>query len=593
MDSTAQPSWVYKRDGRLVPFETDKISQALFAAAEALGRPDAFLCRELTDGILHFLEKETAGATPSTTEVAELVVKVVRELGQPALAHAYAEGNRRRLRSRAHSESTVAGPGSDEAAGAMAVLRFRPADSPAAVVRQCLREYSLQGIFARDLVAAHREGLLTLFGLEAPLELAGAVFDMTGRAPERGRAEALSWSHSRRSGALVQAILEMRARAGAFLVVDGPEYTLTPFASAGDLAKNSGELSAGLEATGLAAIVNLNCAQPPGWAEENVEGPLFAEARRSSPVAHVDEYRSVLLEHLLRPALAERVRIDWHLGASDFQKSDEQVDARLLRLARLAMESPALSFTFDRPAGPLALAEGIDREHPAILAAVGLNLPRLAALADVKGEPERFLLKLANLARMAVSAAAQKRDFLRRRGSAQDLARGFLLDRARLNVVPIGLQAVVREFTGQDLTSSHAASAFAQQLVSSLCANLRQASYTANLDACVDGACWSGVDQSRGFSAAQETSAETALPELADVAGLTCWAPAAEPRDQLSAAGLLHSAADSGTAAVLIPQDQAPSPDEVIRLLYFAWLRTGVVRLRFVRVPHQQKQLPW
>src|SRR5437763_17091401 len=41
--ATALPAWLYKRDGRLVPFEPDKISQSLFGATESLGRPDAFL----------------------------------------------------------------------------------------------------------------------------------------------------------------------------------------------------------------------------------------------------------------------------------------------------------------------------------------------------------------------------------------------------------------------------------------------------------------------------------------------------------------------------------------------------------------------
>ena len=31
------PAWVHKRDGRLVPFEPDKISRSLFAATETLG----------------------------------------------------------------------------------------------------------------------------------------------------------------------------------------------------------------------------------------------------------------------------------------------------------------------------------------------------------------------------------------------------------------------------------------------------------------------------------------------------------------------------------------------------------------------------
>src|SRR6516225_5509322 len=93
----ALPAWVYKRDGRLVPFEADKISRALFAAGEGLGRPDAFLARELADGVVHFLTVECEGATPTTKQIAELVVKVVRELGQPALAEAFARfGEQRR-----------------------------------------------------------------------------------------------------------------------------------------------------------------------------------------------------------------------------------------------------------------------------------------------------------------------------------------------------------------------------------------------------------------------------------------------------------------------------------------------------------------
>src|SRR5439155_8588056 len=95
MDHAASPrppfSWVHKRDGRLVPFDAAKISQSLFAATETLGRPDAFLARELTDGVLHFLAKEIEDPVPTTSQVAEMVVKIVRELGQPALAQAYAE----------------------------------------------------------------------------------------------------------------------------------------------------------------------------------------------------------------------------------------------------------------------------------------------------------------------------------------------------------------------------------------------------------------------------------------------------------------------------------------------------------------------
>src|SRR5215468_5766443 len=97
-------AWVHKRDGRLVPFEADKISRALFAAGESIGRPDAFTARELTDSILHFLSAEASGSAPTTAQIADLVVKVVRELGQPALAKAFADAQTRKAESGKQAE---------------------------------------------------------------------------------------------------------------------------------------------------------------------------------------------------------------------------------------------------------------------------------------------------------------------------------------------------------------------------------------------------------------------------------------------------------------------------------------------------------
>ena len=95
------PTLVHKRDGQLVPFDADKISRALFAAGEGLGRPDAFLARELADGVVHFLTVEREEATPTTEQISELVIKVVRELGQPALAETFARFAEKRRRTAA------------------------------------------------------------------------------------------------------------------------------------------------------------------------------------------------------------------------------------------------------------------------------------------------------------------------------------------------------------------------------------------------------------------------------------------------------------------------------------------------------------
>jgi ribonucleoside-triphosphate reductase len=110
--NAALPAWIAKRDGRLEPFDADRIVQALFDASESLGSPDAFLARELTDAVLHFFRPDPPDAIPTTDQVVEQVVKVVRELGQPALAQAFAARREHgRAGGRAAPGPTIAGPG--------------------------------------------------------------------------------------------------------------------------------------------------------------------------------------------------------------------------------------------------------------------------------------------------------------------------------------------------------------------------------------------------------------------------------------------------------------------------------------------------
>src|SRR5215467_11585919 len=90
----ATPTWVRKRDGRTVPFEADRISRALFAAGERCGQPDAFLAHELADAVVHFLADEADDKIPTTTQVREVVVKVLRGLGQHVLVEAFEQLDR-------------------------------------------------------------------------------------------------------------------------------------------------------------------------------------------------------------------------------------------------------------------------------------------------------------------------------------------------------------------------------------------------------------------------------------------------------------------------------------------------------------------
>jgi hypothetical protein len=559
--SPSPPAWIHKRDGRLVPFEADKISRALFAATESLGRPDAFLARELTDGVVHFLTSESEGAVPTTAQVAELTAKVVRELGQPALAQAFADGARRRR---------AAGP--------------QPAaDAPLPdLVRDCVRQYALRRVFARDLAAAHGDGLLTLTGLEAPLELAGCVLGGPEAVPAAGGGPGL-----------VEAVEETRRLAGGFVALDGPEFALAR-ASAGPAAVPGylRELAVGLRATGLRAVVNLNSALPPSWADDLAEGPLFAGARRPLDRHSVADLAEALRDRLLCPDPAlDRVRVDWHLGDRDFRPPSA---GRLLGLARAALDGAGPAFVFDRPRRPVPLAEGVDRQHPAALLTVELHLPRLAEHVPAGADPlPTFLQKLGSLARLALSAAVQKRDFLRRHSQERPaVTRGFLLDRARLVVAPVGLDAAVGALAGGPPSEGGAALEFARQVVQRLRDVLRQDGQACRLETCLDGSRLSAIGHrpsavgqtgnGSGSSSGREPTAESRQP-------------IGDGKAQLRLAGALHGAADLGTAVVVLDPARPPAPEQVADWLRWAWQQTDVARVRLARPAAADRQLtvPW
>jgi hypothetical protein len=561
------PAWVHKRDGRQAPFEADKISRALFAASETLGRPDAFLARELTDGVVHFLTLEVNGVAPSTEQIAETVVKTVRELGQPALAQAFAAGAERKSAKR-------------EASAPEVVLRFPAGAELPEMVRGCARAYTLQEVYARDLAAAQDEGLLTLTGLETPLELAGCAVERPGE------------------GGWTEALVNARAVAGAVVAVEGLEYSLDSTAPADAAADRlARELHLGSRAAGLGVVVNLNIARPPTWADDLAEGPLFVaqrrpvdahrlawlgdalllalhrkasganETRAGRRVSEVSEGACELRE--LAPALsASAIRVDWHLSKRDFQ--DDARD-RLMQAAQQAAQA-SMAFVFDRPRMPVALAEGMDRRHPAVLLSVGLHLARLLDQPGVRSDPPLFLQKVGSLARLALSAGVQKRDFLRRSAVGRPgLTRGFLLDRARLVVVPVGLEEVVRALTGASLCEANGL-----DLGRRILERLQQ------------------VTKAEGLSRRLHVQLDSPLgegPPFAESAGLSATSATAPVKNQLRAAGALHAVAASGTAWVRTPGETTPPAEQIADWLKWTWQQTDIVRLRWAFSSAAARQL--
>jgi hypothetical protein len=257
----------------------------------------------------------------------------------------------------------------------------------------------------------------------------------------------------------------------------------------------------------------------------------------------------------------------------------------------LALEDAPLSFVFDRPRRPIALAEGVDRSHPAVLLTVGLHLPRLAMQPGIDDDPQKFLAKLGSLARLALSAGVQKREYLRRLERNRScpatdepaLTSGFLLDRARLLVAPVGLDSVVHSFFKKGLSAGGAALDFGRQIVHRLRDVLRQDGRHAHLDTCVDGPFCFHLAPSR------EDREEWPIAE--EAAGLTAWDTTASLKNQMRSTGVLQGVADHGTLALFLAEEKTPSAEQVAESLQTAWRQTDVVRVRLIRTRSSTRQL--
>lgn len=80
---------VKKRDGRIVDFKKEKITNAIFKAAKAVGGEDLELAKRLTEEVVKILEERFPKETPSVEDVQDVVEKVLIENGHAKTAKAY------------------------------------------------------------------------------------------------------------------------------------------------------------------------------------------------------------------------------------------------------------------------------------------------------------------------------------------------------------------------------------------------------------------------------------------------------------------------------------------------------------------------
>ncbi|HEV8062249.1 MAG TPA: ATP cone domain-containing protein [Gemmataceae bacterium] len=553
----APVSLVIKRDGRQVPFEADKISRALFAAGEELGRADAFLCRELTDGVLHFIGQEFAGQMPTTSAIADLVVKVVREFGHPALAQQFLTGKapspeRTHQRTRTWGLKQV-----DWLARRMSARLATTVPNPKAALEDYLAaHFAMSQVYAPDLLAAQADGLIHFGGHRSVQRLTATVVP-----------------HHSDPLDLVESMAAYRRATGDALILEGPDRRLwsTGAREPTAFAPWCRAFHLGLGDQGCRAIVNLHRQAGSGEFAEPFSGPLFAPSSATPAYHELSQCSLELCDELLKRDQA-RVRIDWHLAEADFADENQGL---LSALVQRATAGQPFCFVFDRPRRQPRLAEGISASHNAALLTVGLHLSQLARQMGQPKSPERFLTKLVSLVRLALSAATQKRNALRRLKEDQPiLARGFFLEKARLVLAPIGLDAVVGDLLSEFCCSRNPAPlAFACQILERIRATVHEDGQALLLDACIDSPL---IDDA--FASPLDDPEN--LTDREHRAGVTIWDDEAPLLRQIAACGSLHDASRGGTA--LIRYAPTTSVDELVQALRHAWYKTNLLALRFV-----------
>lgn len=444
------PSFLRHASGLLEPFDPDRVHLLLYRATQNLGRPDTFLSRELTDGLLPFLAERVVGDTVDAAELTEVVVTALRELGHPSLAQTVGlslfDAEPVRIAS-----TTATNPWSLVAQAIQQRIPWRKIVNP--FLTREAEAYSLRDVYPASVADAHREGLLTLGQLTAPRELGAVLL----RWPGQG---------------ILNAFSEARSYIGDAIVLDSPECEPSLLArSPEDQLSALREAALACQVLDLQLAVHLRVRPAPGWSQEAV--PLLFPMSPEEDGTAVEHLRGRFLN--LAGEFPEVIQVTWHVPAQHHTTSAEETTP----LAPWFGSGRMVRLQHDRGRQDAHFQAGLNRRQTALLQTIDLHVDRLTQRQKLGLEPEALAGKILSLARLALSAAKARRDFLRRWQLPGWPA--FLLDQAHVCLRLCGLDSALEPLhEGNDPFALHEA------LVRRLPAVLQREAWAMNLTALVE-----------------------------------------------------------------------------------------------------------
>ncbi|HOV79766.1 MAG TPA: anaerobic ribonucleoside-triphosphate reductase [Bacillota bacterium] len=159
---------IQKRDGREVPFDETKITDAIFKAARAVGGEDRQTAMELTIEVIKLLKKRYNGNLFGVEDVQDIVEKVLIEAGHARTAKAYILYRDRRTRMReAKSELMDAVEEIlEETNRENANISNSPSAKMLQIASAASKRYYLTRLIPEDMSRAHIQGEIHIHDLD-------------------------------------------------------------------------------------------------------------------------------------------------------------------------------------------------------------------------------------------------------------------------------------------------------------------------------------------------------------------------------------------------------------------------------------------
>ena len=160
---------IRKRDGRVVPFDPNKITEAIFKAVRAVGGSNREIAENLTGQVIHYLSTTGySGVIPTVEEVQDAVEKTLIENGHARTAKAYILYRDRRTRIREAKSDLM------DAVKEILIETNREnaniSNSPSAKMFQIAaaasKKYYLSNLLPEEFAQAHMDGTFHIHDLD-------------------------------------------------------------------------------------------------------------------------------------------------------------------------------------------------------------------------------------------------------------------------------------------------------------------------------------------------------------------------------------------------------------------------------------------